>query len=158
MINQPIVQGEDNDYYLRHNYRGEYSVAGSVFLDYQNNNDFSDDFSIVYGHRMSGHLMFGDIKLFADTNYFKKHAHGKLKVKDRSFNLSVVGFMTIDAGSDLYRLREFQDGKNTEIVERLKSLSINWRDGYNGEKLLLLSTCNENAKKYRDVLLVAILE
>ena len=75
MINQPIAQGEDNDYYLRHNYRGEYSVAGNVFLDYQNNNDFSDDFSIVYGHRMTGHLMFGDIKLFADTNYFKKHAH-----------------------------------------------------------------------------------
>ena len=158
MINQPIAQGEDNDYYLRHNYRGEYSVAGSVFLDYQNNNDFSDDFSIVYGHRMTGHLMFGDIKLFADANYFKKHAHGKLKVKDRSFNLSVVSFATIDAGSDLYRLREFQDGKNTEIVERLKSLSINWRGGYDGERLLLLSTCNENAKKYRDVLLVAILE
>ena len=35
-INQPIVQGEDNGYYLRHNYRGEYATAGSVFMDYRN--------------------------------------------------------------------------------------------------------------------------
>ena len=37
-INYPIVKGKDNKEYLNKDYKNEYSKAGSIFLDYRNNN------------------------------------------------------------------------------------------------------------------------
>ena len=47
-INEYIVQGDDNDYYLNHNLDKEEDIAGSVFLDYRNN--FSDKKLLIFGH------------------------------------------------------------------------------------------------------------
>ena len=51
-ISYPVVQGPDNDTYLHTTYEGTSNFAGSIFLDYQNQDDFSDGNTIVYGHNM----------------------------------------------------------------------------------------------------------
>ena len=66
-INYPIVQGKDNEYYLNHNIDGKVATAGSIFLDYRNK--WSDDFLIIYGHRMSGEQMFGEIVRYRDEGF-----------------------------------------------------------------------------------------
>lgn len=155
-INQPIVQGEDNGYYLRHNYRGEYATAGSVFMDYRNASDFSDDFMIIYGHRMTGHLMFGDVKLFADASFFEEHSGGTIRVDDKLYELHILGYAVIDAWDDLYEVRSYRNDKNWEIVTRFANTALNWRGQYNGGRLVMLSTCDKDSKRYRDVLIVEI--
>lgn len=155
-INQPIVQGEDNGYYLRHNYRGEYATAGSVFMDYRNAGDFSDDFMIIYGHRMTGHLMFGDVKLFADASFFEEHSGGTIRVGDKLYELHILGYGVIDAWDDLYEMRSYRNGKNWEIVTRFAGSALHWRGQYNGGRLVMLSTCDKDSKRYRDVLIVEI--
>lgn len=155
-INQPIVQGEDNGYYLRHNYRGEYATAGSVFMDYRNASDFSDDFMIIYGHRMTGHLMFGDVKLFADASFFEEHSGGTIRVGDKLYELHILGYGVIDAWDDLYEVRSYRNHKNWEIVTRFASTALNWRGQYNGGRLVMLSTCDKDSKRYRDVLIIEI--
>ena len=129
-----------------------------MFLDYRNADGFTDDFSIIYGHRMTDYLMFGDVKLFVDKEYFDAHESGELRVSDELYILRVLGFITISANSAIYNLREYQNDRNAQIVEQFKKLATNWRDVYRGGKLLLLSTCNENARKYRDVLLLEVLK
>ena len=153
-INQPIVQGEDNGYYLRHNYRGEYATAGSVFMDYRNASDFSDDFMIIYGHRMTGHLMFGDVKLFADASFFEEHSGGTIRVGDKLYELHILGYAVIDAWDDLYEVRSYRNDKNWEIVTRFANTALNWREKYNGGRLVMLSTCDKDSKRYRDVLII----
>ena len=37
-IDYPVVQGEDNSFYLTHDFFKEESVSGSVFLDFRTNN------------------------------------------------------------------------------------------------------------------------
>ena len=155
-INQPIVQGEDNGYYLRHNYRGEYATAGSVFMDYRNASDFSDDFMIIYGHRMTGHLMFGDVKLFADASFFFFFSGGTIRAGDKLYELYILGYGVIDAWDDLYEVRSYRNGKNWEIVTRFASTALNWRGQYNGGRLVMLSTCDKDSKRYRDVLIIEI--
>ena len=127
-----------------------------MFLDYRNNGDFSDDFLIIYGHRMTEHLMFGDVKLFAEKDFFDNHESGKLRAGNKLYDLQVLGFITIDVNSDIYNLREYQNSMNKQIIGYLKRLATTWRDVYSGGQLLLLSTCNENARKFRDVLLAEI--
>ncbi|MCQ6507852.1 class B sortase, partial [Vibrio parahaemolyticus] len=33
VINYPVVQGSDNQYYLKHAYDGTYTTSGSIFID-----------------------------------------------------------------------------------------------------------------------------
>ena len=61
-ISYPVVQGPDNDAYLHTTYEGTSNFAGSIFLDYQNQGDFSDGNTIVYGHNMKNLSMFGKLK------------------------------------------------------------------------------------------------
>lgn len=46
-INYPIVQGEDNSYYLKHLFSGEWNGSGCIFLDFQNDASFADRHSIT---------------------------------------------------------------------------------------------------------------
>lgn len=48
-MNYPIMQGEDNLEYINKDYNGKYSLAGSIFLDFKNKNDFTDSYNILYG-------------------------------------------------------------------------------------------------------------
>ena len=60
-INYPVMQSEDNDFYLHHASDGSYLYAGSIFLDYRCNADFSSISNILYGHNMSNRSMFADV-------------------------------------------------------------------------------------------------
>lgn len=51
-IDYPVVQGADNEYYLKHTFKKTEHVAGSIFLDKDNSPDFSNRKSILYGHNM----------------------------------------------------------------------------------------------------------
>ena len=41
-INYPVLQAEDNDYYLYRLLDGAENINGSIFMDYRNASDFSD--------------------------------------------------------------------------------------------------------------------
>lgn len=60
-INYPVVQGDDNAFYLKHLADGTENRNGCPFLDLQNRSDFSDDNSIIYGHHMQNGTMFAGI-------------------------------------------------------------------------------------------------
>lgn len=57
-VDYPVVQGEDNEYYLHHTFRKEANKAGSIFLDYRNRADFTEQRVIIYGHNMKDGSMF----------------------------------------------------------------------------------------------------
>ena len=51
-IDYPVVQGNDDSYYLTHTFKKTEHAAGAIFLDSDNNADFSDDKNIIYGHNI----------------------------------------------------------------------------------------------------------
>lgn len=52
---------EEEDYYLKHTLDGNYSVSGTVFLDYQNDKDMNNQVSRIWGHNLLGGNMLGDL-------------------------------------------------------------------------------------------------
>ena len=74
-ISYPIVQGTDNDFYLKHDFNGEASVAGSIYLDYESEGDFEGRNNILYGHNIKNGSMFKDIVRYKDPSYFKEHQY-----------------------------------------------------------------------------------
>ena len=77
-VNYPLLQAEDDDTYMNTDAEGKYSLSGSIFLHCANKPDFSDFNNMIYGHHMEKHMMFGDVGLFADKEYFDEHPYGNL--------------------------------------------------------------------------------
>ena len=46
-IDYPVVQGEDNVKYVNTDVYGNFSLSGSIFLDYRNAADFSDAYCLL---------------------------------------------------------------------------------------------------------------
>ena len=57
--------------FIRMTYEGTSNFAGSIFLDYQNQGDFSDGNTIVYGHNMKNLSMFGKLKQMKEQEKYK---------------------------------------------------------------------------------------
>ena len=57
-VDYVVVKGQDNDYYLNHNFNKDYNVAGWIFADYKNKFDGTDKNIVIYGHNMQDGSMF----------------------------------------------------------------------------------------------------
>ena len=60
-INYPIVQTDNNEYYLKRDINKNYSSCGSIFLDCDSSSDFTDKNTVIYGHNITSGLMFADL-------------------------------------------------------------------------------------------------
>lgn len=72
-INYPVVRGTDNEYYLSHDFdgtQGWLANFGTVFMDYRDVPDWSDQAYFFYGHHMNDGSMFADIAAMADQGFF----------------------------------------------------------------------------------------
>ena len=63
-IDHPVLQGTDNLSYINRDVYGNFSLAGSIFLDSRNDSHFSDPYSLLYGHHMDNSGMYGDLDLY----------------------------------------------------------------------------------------------
>src|SRR5699024_3594744 len=68
-IDFPVVQGPDNEFYLNHDYAGNYNPLGAVFLEIENTPDFSDQNSIIYGHNVRSGKVFHSLTNYLDPNF-----------------------------------------------------------------------------------------
>lgn len=77
-IDNVVVQGNDNSYYLDHNFNRAYSQPGTLFVDYRcnitNYSDLQSDNIIIYGHKQKSGSMFGTLHNYHnDIDFFKEH-------------------------------------------------------------------------------------
>ncbi len=71
-INYPLVQGEDNDYYLNHAYTGDFLPIGSIFVDFRCEESITRNFNtVIYGHNITTGSMFHDVTKFFKDEYFE---------------------------------------------------------------------------------------
>lgn len=77
-IDYPVMQGNNNDEYINKDPFGNFSLSGSIFLDSRNSADFSDSYSLLYGHHMDHGAMFGALDDFIEKSYFDQHRTGTL--------------------------------------------------------------------------------
>ena len=102
VIDYPVMQGDDNDYYLHRGYDGAYSVFGSIFADAANSPDFSDASTILYGHHMNNGSMFASLDHWADQEYYEAHSEMWLLTPQQDYKLVLVAGYTTAAESDTY--------------------------------------------------------
>ena len=73
VLSYPVVQARNNDYYLRRLVDGTSNSAGSLFMDYLNAPDFSDENTVIYGHNMKNGSMFATVVEYKDQAFYDAH-------------------------------------------------------------------------------------
>lgn len=71
-IDYVVVKGNNNSYYLNHNFNRKYNTSGWVFADYRNKFDGSDKNIIIYAHNTMDGSMFGSLKNVLNESWYKK--------------------------------------------------------------------------------------
>ncbi len=158
-INYPVLQGEDNDYYLTHNYKGEKVVGGSIFLD--KDYDFSIPSSnlLIYGHRNTSGIMFEDLIKYADEEFYQEHKIIKFTTieDDSEYEILAVFYSRVyyKSETNVFRYYYFINAETeeeyNEYVANCKKVSI-YDTGVTaeyGEQLLTLSTCEYSTENGR---------
>ena len=158
-IDYPIVIGEDNLEYLNLDYKKEFATAGTIFLDYRNNRDFEDDYSVIYGHNMEANLMFSDIKEYIRQSYFNNHLKGTLFTSKAIYNVDIFAVSYVDAySSQVYNLGMYKNDHSELVTNNFKKYATIFKDLNikNGDKLLSLSTCDAIGSNDRIVVLAKL--
>ena len=109
-INYPVVQGKDNDYYLHRDLNGQKSTAGTIFLDYADQADFSSLHNVLYGHHMKNGSMFKDISRYKDQGYFDQHSEIILYTPEREIHLKALAAVCTSPDA-IRRKTEFASGE-----------------------------------------------
>lgn len=75
-INYPVVQrAGDADYYLQRDIQGNSNTAGTIFTQYYNHKDWTDNLTVIYGHNMRDGSMFASLHYFEDAQFFQDHPY-----------------------------------------------------------------------------------
>lgn len=152
-VDYPVMQADNNDKYLTTDPYGDYSLAGSIFLDYRNSSDFSDSYSLIYGHHMANNLMFGALDKYYDETYFEKHRAGTLTVGEKDIPLEVFAVMQTDA----LVVDIFNPAGSRPVLKLAKETAVLYREPASTH-LVALSTCVDGGSTTRTVVLCALLD
>lgn len=162
-IDYPVLQGSTNLTYINRDVYGHFALAGSIFLDTRNGRDFSDAYSLLYGHHMENSGMFGDLDLYKDQSFFDENKTGMLILPDRSYNFEIFACLLINAGEDaIFDPEQWQTDINgllsfaeenslhlrAETIEKVKQME--------NPKVLALSTCSTEFTDARTIILAVM--
>jgi sortase B len=155
-IDYPVVQGEDNEKYVRTDAKGDYSMTGAVFMDRSNDRSFRHFNSIIYAHHMTGGAMFGDLSEFVDEQYFEEHRYGNLYFDGRNHGVELFAFLEANAYDEqLYSPGIIDEEKKAAYLDKIAAEKLYGRDVdvTTDDRLVLLSTCTEDITNGRYVLI-----
>lgn len=143
VINYPVLQAADNDYYLHRSYDRSNQFSGSIFVDAANRPGFVDCNTILYGHHMNDGSMFASLDLWADQSYYEAHPVLWLLTPEQDYKLVLFSGYTTSAFSDIYTVRPEPDAGWQEYLEDLVRQSDFQADvDLSGcERTVMLSTC-----------------
>ncbi len=153
-ISYPIMYSGDDSYYLRKTFERESATAGSIFLEGENNPDFNDCHTIIYGHNMKNLSMFGKLKYYnRDENYYNEHQYFQILVDGKKYRYQIFSYETVDDSSDEYTVGFAADDTFGTLVSKMASASM--KDTgivpTKDDKIVTLSTCSTSGDIYRFV-------
>lgn len=155
-INYPVVQSNNNDYYLYHAYDKSKNNAGWIFADYHNDMVNLGRNTIIYGHGRLNNTMFGSLKNILKSSWHDDKNNYIVKFSTLKENTlwQVFSIYSIEA-EGYYITTSFKNNeayndfltvmKNRSIKDFNTTVNVN-------DKIITLSTCKDIAGKERVVL------
>lgn len=144
-INYPVVQCNDNEYYINNNISKKRSKGGCIFVDSRINSPFEALNTIVYGHNLKNGAMFSELEKYKNEEFLKEHPYVYIYLPDGEILKYKVFSFSIAKVDDtiIYDYNVFDINKYFKSIEQYNKIkNIEQINGLN--KILTLSTCTNN--------------
>ena len=150
-IDYPVVQADDNDYYLKKNFKKQKDNSGWIFMDYRADATNLSQNNIIFGHNMyySG-VMFGTLYKAKNSGWYKNPENQIIefdtlykKLKWKIFSIYVI------PNTNDYLIASFSsDEKFQDFINLITNRSIYTFNTpvSTSDKILTLSTCSNNGR------------
>lgn len=154
-IDYPILQTEDDEYYLNHTWLGEEAIAGSIYTQKYNSKDFSDYNTVIYGHEMRDGSMFKDLHRYLEDGFMKENQDVVIYTPEHIYKYKVFSAVIYDDRHLLYAydfnnaedraafLQSLKDSRDMRNVYA-DNLQVNADD-----KIITMSTCVGSEETHR---------
>lgn len=144
VINYPVVQGEDNSYYLYRMVNKEWNGKGSLFIDYRCEKPFRDFNTIIYGHRMKDGSMFHSLTEYESKRYYDRHPVMQLITPKHEYDVEIFGVIRIPADSSMYKCVFNSDAEKENYLAQIKTnslINIDTVEVSAKDRIVMMSTC-----------------
>lgn len=166
-IYQPVVQGEDNEYYLKHTYYGETNKGGAIFADYRCRieDDYMSPNIVLYGHNQEDGTMFGNLKDYKQNlEFYAANPTVTFRTEAGAGTYLIYGFFVTnalanqDSNGEVFHYHDYIEVMNDESTfnwylgeVQKRNQIISPVDVEFGDQLLCLSTCSNEFSNSRFV-------
>lgn len=158
-INYPVLQGEDNSYYMTHNYKKEEAKDGSIFLDKDYDWNLPSSNLLMYGHNMGDGEMFQDLLKYESEDYYKEHPVVRFTTANDDSEYEIISAFKsrvyYKSEKNVFRYYFFINAENEEeyndFVNNAKEASLydTGKTAEYGDQLMTLSTCSYHTEDGR---------
>ncbi|TGY95255.1 class B sortase [Petralouisia muris] len=154
-INYPVVQGTDNQYYLKRLFNGKWNGSGCIFLDSRNSPDLSDRHSIIYGHHMKNGTMFSGLTEYKKQGFYEGHPVVLLMMLEQNVRVEIFAGYVARVSDKAWEIALGSDVEFREWMEEAKERSCFKSEITPAvtDRIVTLSTCNYEFDNARFVLL-----
>lgn len=166
-IDYPVMRGEDDEYYLDHDFYGEKSRHGSLFVKKRVDTAQPGANFIIYGHNMKDGTMFGDLDDYRDEEYCGRHPEIQfcdLYVRRVYRVMAAFEAKVYEEGEEGLRYYEFYEAASEEEFNQFcgrvmeNALYDTGVTAEYGDALLTLSTCAYHTEDGRFVVVAKQIE
>lgn len=150
-VNYSVVQHNDNEYYLKHDFNKRSNYVGWIYGDYRDDFQYFGTNTIIYGHNFTNRTMFGSLIWCQRESWYKNEENHFIKLSTPYSNTVWKIFSIYTIKPEVYYLKTYFSN-NEEHLTFLNT--INDRSIYNfneelttSDKILTLSTCSDDGTK-----------
>lgn len=159
-IDYPVVQADNNDYYLNHNFDKEKESRGTIFMDYTSDPKLGYMNTVIHGHNWLDDTVFSELPQYSDIDYYREHPIIEYNTRTEMHKWKIFAVFITTASADEDNGYVFNyvypdmgginfDGYMAEINKR--TLYYTGVDVNENDKILTLSTCTRevDTRSYR---------
>ncbi len=151
VINYPVVQASDNEYYLKRGFNQESNTSGTLFADVSSVMGINMCNFIVYGHNMKDGSMLGTIEGYVDQSYYEEHPIMYYLTPTETYRIDLIAAHIVESTLDNYpgyfdSTADYQAYLNQITSSSLFSTNATVSTDY---QLITLSTCDYSSS-YND--------
>jgi sortase B len=162
VIDYPIVQTFNNDYYMDYNVKKGESIAGAIFMD-SDNHSFEDVNIVIYGHNLNNGTMFAALHKYEEESFYEKNKYINIYTPKGQLTYEIFAVYETDDSRILYQA----DFDNKEYYQSYLDSVLNGDNKYyiledikvtTDDNIISLSTCVRNKAKSRFILQGVLLD
>ncbi len=166
VIDYPVVQGSDNEYYLTHDYKGDENRNGAIYLDCRVTfgQDGISRNAVIHGHNMRSGVMFENLTRYDDPEFFKRNyavrfdtlyeksewvifAVMKIDAYGGENNMPTFDFLITDFENDEAFFDYVSDIRAHSVYDTTDIVTVTEKD-----RIITMSTCSYEYENFRTVL------